>query len=136
MKRLSGLLAVAALLGAAIGSTAEGPKSVASARPSVVKTVPTCGETGVDPATGEIRVTFSKSGKNLHWDPRADSLLEFAEAEGVSVEYGCRAGSCGTCQTRLEGGEVTYNQPPDADVEPGHCLLCIAKPKNDVTLAT
>jgi len=92
-------------------------------------------EVPLAPAELGIRVTFSKSAKNLPWDPRADSLLEFAEAEGISVEYGCRAGSCGTCQTRLEAGDVTYNQQPDADVEPGHCLLCIAKPKNDVTLA-
>ena len=53
-------------------------------------------------------VTFSKSGKSIPWDPAADSLLEFAEANGIEVESGCRAGSCGSCQTGLPAGEVDY----------------------------
>ena len=81
-----------------------------------------------------IQVRFNKTGKTIPWDPSADSLLEFAEANGIAVESGCRAGSCGSCQTRLEAGEVEYNQRPDADAEPGHCLLCIATPKGDLTL--
>ncbi|MCW8976458.1 MAG: 2Fe-2S iron-sulfur cluster binding domain-containing protein, partial [Sedimenticola sp.] len=65
----------------------------------------------------------------------AESLLEFAEAQGIDVESGCRAGSCGSCQTIIESGEVGYNQQADADVESGHCLLCITRPKNNLTLA-
>lgn len=83
----------------------------------------------------DITVTFSKSGKKISWDQNADSLLEFAEAQGIDVESGCRAGSCGGCQTIIESGEVGYNQQADADVEPGHCLLCITRPKNNLTLA-
>ena len=82
-----------------------------------------------------ITVTFDKSGKRIPWDPSADSLLEFAEANGVDVESGCRAGSCGSCQIRVETGEVEYNQHADADIKPGHCLLCITIPKGDLTLA-
>jgi len=90
-------------------------------------------------ATGEtaaqaFTITFSKSGKSIPWDPSADSLLEFAESNGIEVESGCRAGSCGSCQTGLAAGEVDYNQAPDADVDPGHCLLCITTPKSDLTL--
>ena len=81
-----------------------------------------------------ISVTFSLSGKTLSWDPSADSLLEFAEANAIEVESGCRAGSCGTCQTALTAGEVDYSQQPDADIEPGHCLLCIATPRCDLVL--
>lgn len=81
-----------------------------------------------------ISLTFSRSGKTLSWDPSADSLLEFAEANAIEVESGCRAGSCGTCQTVLTAGEVNYSQQPDADIEPGHCLLCIATPKCDLVL--
>ena len=81
-----------------------------------------------------ISITFSRSGKNLTWDPSADSLLEFAEANAIEVESGCRAGSCGTCQTALTAGEVDYSQQPDADIEPGHCLLCIATPRCDLVL--
>ncbi len=80
-------------------------------------------------------VTFSKTGTHIPWDPDVGSLLELAEAQGIEVESGCRAGSCGCCQTVLETGEVEYSQQPDADVEPGHCLLCISTPKGDLTLA-
>jgi ferredoxin-NADP reductase len=82
-----------------------------------------------------VQVSFSRSGKSLAWQPGTDSLLAFAEAHGVAVESGCRAGSCGGCQTRLEAGEVDYAQQPDAEVEPGHCLLCISTPKTDIRLA-
>ena len=81
-----------------------------------------------------INITFSQTGKSIPWDAAADSLLEFAEANGIEVDSGCRAGSCGSCQTRVKAGDVAYNQDPDADVAPGHCLLCISKPNNDLTL--
>lgn len=81
-----------------------------------------------------VSVTFSRSGKSLPWDPSADSLLEFAEANAIDVDSGCRAGSCGSCQTELAAGEVEYSQQPDADIGPGHCLLCIATPRCDLVL--
>lgn len=84
--------------------------------------------------TRPISVTFSRSGKTLSWDPSADSLLDFAEANAIEVDSGCRAGSCGSCQTLLMAGEVDYSQQPDADIEPGHCLLCIATPTCDLVL--
>ena len=84
--------------------------------------------------TQPVTVTFSRSGKSILWDSAADSLLEFAEANDIEVESGCRAGSCGSCQTAMEVGEIEYNQEPDADVVPGHCLLCISTPTNDLTL--
>ncbi len=86
--------------------------------------------------TREIRVSFSKSGRSIPWSTGMGSLLELAETQRIPVESGCRAGSCGCCQTRLEAGEVDYSQQPDADIEPGHCLLCITTPKTDITLAT
>jgi ferredoxin len=87
------------------------------------------------PSAAVIRVTFGRSGKTVPWDSGTDSLLVLAEANGIAVESGCRAGSCGYCQTRLEAGEVAYSQTPDAELEPGHCLLCITTPKSDLTLA-
>ncbi len=79
-------------------------------------------------------VTFSRAGRSIAWDSRYGSLLEFAEANDIAVEAGCRAGSCGCCQTLLSSGQVDYNQEPDADIEPGHCLLCISVPAGDLTL--
>ncbi|NEX22559.1 2Fe-2S iron-sulfur cluster binding domain-containing protein [Thiorhodococcus mannitoliphagus] len=85
------------------------------------------------PAVSTAEVRFSRSGKTLPWGS-AGSLLELAEDAGIAVESGCRAGSCGCCQTALESGEVRYSQTPDAEIAPGHCLLCIAEPTTDVTL--
>jgi ferredoxin-NADP reductase len=81
-----------------------------------------------------LAVRFSRSGKTVAWDPKAESLLALAEAQGIRVESGCRAGSCGGCETALESGEVSYLQSPDAYIAPGHCLLCIGKPATDLSL--
>jgi len=84
--------------------------------------------------TQPVNITFSKSGKSLTWNPAAGSLLELAESNGIDVDSGCRAGSCGSCQTALTAGEVEYSQSPDADIETGHCLLCIATPRGNLVL--
>lgn len=81
-----------------------------------------------------IVVTFAQSGKQLPWRAAAGSLLEFAESNGITVNSGCRAGSCGSCQTTIRTGEVAYLQPPEYDPEPGACLLCVSTPKTSVTL--
>lgn len=81
-----------------------------------------------------IGVIFSRSGKQLPWSHSIGSLLELAEANGVSVNSGCRSGSCGSCQTSIKSGEVSYRQPPDFDPEPGSCLLCVCTPKTSLTL--
>lgn len=86
------------------------------------------------PAADGIVVTFARSGRELPWQPGAGTLLDFAEANGVKVASGCRAGGCGTCQTTIRSGEVAYRQPPDYDPEPGTCLLCVCVPKTSVTL--
>lgn len=85
-------------------------------------------------ASGDIVVNFARSGKKLAWQAGAGNLLEFAEANGISVSSGCRAGGCGTCQTTIQAGEVAYHQAPDFDPEPGSCLLCMCAPKTNLTL--
>ena len=82
----------------------------------------------------DLVVTFTQSGKQLPWRTTSGSLLAFAEANGIAVDSGCRAGGCGTCQTTIRAGEVAYRQPPDYDPEPGTCLLCVCVPKTSVTL--
>lgn len=85
------------------------------------------------PATG-IMVSFAKSGKQAYWPTQSSSLLEFAESQGIAIDSGCRAGGCGTCQTTIRSGEVSYRQSPDYDPEPGTCLMCVCTPKTNVTL--
>jgi len=88
-----------------------------------------------DPAINACMVVnFAQSGQQFQWQPFTSNLLAFAEAKGVSVNAGCRAGSCGSCQTKLISGEVDYHQPPDYDPDPDACLLCVCIPKTSITL--
>ena len=84
--------------------------------------------------TRAVVVTFAKSGRQETWKPGMGSLLDFAEARGIALDSGCRAGGCGSCQTSIRTGEVAYLQVPEFDPEPGSCLLCVCTPKTDITL--
>jgi ferredoxin-NADP reductase len=81
-----------------------------------------------------LAITFARSQRTIVWEGRESSLLELAENHGIRVDSGCRGGSCGTCRTRLESGEVAYDHPPEAEPEAGTCLLCVATPKTDLVL--
>ncbi len=81
-----------------------------------------------------VEVRFHRSGRTLAWDGQDANLLEFAERHGVAVDSGCRSGSCGTCEARLVSGTVAYAHPPDHDVAPGHCLLCVGTPASALVL--
>jgi len=105
---------------------AFGPASLPGRRPATRNQPP-------ESATAH-QVYFSRSSRRVTWQPGAGSLLELAEAEGIKVDSGCRVGGCGTCQTRIESGEVRYEEQPDADIESGHCLLCTSTPKSDLVL--
>ncbi len=102
--------------------------------PASIKRRTAAAEPSAGAAAAAIVVKFAKSGKELPWRPDAGSLLEFAEANGIAVDSGCRAGGCGTCQTTIQSGEVVYRQMPDFDPEPGTCLLCVCAPKTNVSL--
>jgi ferredoxin len=109
---------------------AFGPASIP--RKSATFALP--GATLGDDKANAVPVTFAKSGKKETWTPGMGSLLDFAESHGIVVSSGCRAGSCGSCQTSIRAGEVAYSQAPDFDPEPGSCLLCVCTPKTAVTL--
>jgi ferredoxin-NADP reductase len=81
-----------------------------------------------------LDVRFSRSGRTLAWDGQDANLLDFAERHGLAVDAGCRSGSCGTCQTRLLSGVVSYADPPDHDIPKGHCLLCVGRPQSALVL--
>ena len=81
-----------------------------------------------------IDVQFDRSGKQAEWNPTYDSLLEFAEAHGIEIESGCRAGSCLTCLTAVKSGKVRYAEGVDADCDEGTCLPCIAIPDESIIL--
>ena len=82
----------------------------------------------------KISIQFEKSGKTLEWDSKAGSLLDFAEANGVPIDSGCRAGNCGTCLTAIKSGNVELLGEPGSEPEAGSCLTCISIPKDDMIL--
>ena len=65
----------------------------------------------------------------------AGTLLEQAEAAGLSPEFGCRMGICHTCTCRKSAGpvrnvltgEISANENEDVQ-------LCISVPAGDVAL--
>lgn len=86
------------------------------------------------PAAGPaVKVTFGKSGKTCDWQPGL-SVLELAEAQGIRIESGCRAGSCGTCLVAIQSGNVEYLTKTEVQPEEGSCLTCICRPKTDLVL--
>jgi len=87
-----------------------------------------------DPDAAPLTVTFSKSDQQLVWDDSSETLLDFAEKHGIAIDSGCRAGGCGCCQTKIQSGEVDYTHMPDFDTEPGSCLMCVARPTQNLTL--
>lgn len=80
------------------------------------------------PAAEPVPVAFAKSGKEVRWTPADGSLLELAEARGLSPAYSCRAGSCGSCAVKLLAGTVAYRNEPTAPHGPDEVLLCSAVP--------
>ena len=84
--------------------------------------------------SAKIDIQFEKSGKTLTWDSKAASLLDFAEANGVPIDSGCRAGNCGTCLTAIKDGKVELVGEPGSKPEEGSCLACISIPKENLTL--
>lgn len=96
------------------------------------KTVePTASETAF---LSKLQVTFARSSKTLRWEPSAGNLLEFARAEGVRIDSGCCAGSCGSCLVAIKSGSVHYLKPPATELEQGTCLTCICRPKGNLVL--
>lgn len=104
-----------------------GPAALRRARP---------GRSSVDlrPASSQpVRVRFEKSGVDAVWEPGSGTLLDLAERVGLSPEFNCRIGKCGTCSVGLIRGSVTYDFEPEFDVPGRSCLLCRAVPAQDAS---
>jgi ferredoxin-NADP reductase/MOSC domain-containing protein YiiM len=91
-------------------------------------------ETGapVEPVLQEAEVTFVPNYVTTTWDAGLNpTLLELAEAAGLSPENACRIGLCQTCRCRLTEGDVIYDTPPSSPPEEGEVLLCCARPASE-----
>jgi len=84
-----------------------------------------------------FNITFKKSGKTFEWEGRFNNLLDFAEEKGISLESGCRIGTCGTCKVKLISGSVTMETEDgleDSDKAGGMILPCVAVPESDLEI--
>ncbi|MGH1479708.1 MAG: 2Fe-2S iron-sulfur cluster-binding protein [Geminicoccales bacterium] len=81
-----------------------------------------------------IEIVFARSGKVGKWHSDEETVLDVAEAAGVVMDSGCRAGQCGTCVTPIKQGSVTYLEEPGTQPAPGTCLTCMAIPKEGLVL--
>lgn len=85
-------------------------------------------------AADAVDVLFARSNTKVQWSADAGALLDLAEANGVTIDFACRAGNCGTCLTAIKEGDVAYLNEPGASPEAGSCLACIAVPKGRLVL--
>lgn len=81
-------------------------------------------------------VNFAASGFEQPWSKGDATLLETAEAHGLSPSFSCRNGVCGSCATRKLSGDVTYRTPPTADHAEDEVLICCAVPAKGTEILT
>jgi ferredoxin len=84
-----------------------------------------------EPGTGP-QISFTRSGLTVPWDSRFSTLLDFAEACDVPVQWSCRTGVCHTCECALIGGTVQYQPDPLELPAPGNVLICCSRPSGEV----
>ena len=83
-----------------------------------------------DPVDRPVAVTFAASGTETSWTPDKGTLLELAEAAGLTPPFACRSGICGTCATRVKSGTVDYVEEPSAPHGDNEVLICCATPRS------
>jgi ferredoxin len=79
-------------------------------------------------------VTFARSNLTANWDARFPNLLDFAEACDVPIGFGCRNGTCHTCESTLLAGTVNYTTDPLETPPVGRVLVCCSEPRTDLVL--
>lgn len=76
----------------------------------------------------EAIVEFSNAKVEQAWLPADGTLLDFAEAHGLTPDFGCRSGQCGACKVKLKSGSVSYLTAPSVELAEDEVLLCCAMP--------
>lgn len=73
-------------------------------------------------------IKFTKSGFQQTWSKGEESLLEVAENHGLTPNFSCRNGVCGSCAVKLISGSVSYRNKPNAQHQDDEVLICCAVP--------
>jgi ferredoxin-NADP reductase/MOSC domain-containing protein YiiM len=79
-------------------------------------------------------ISFARAGLTVSWDPKFQSLLEFAEACDVPTRWSCRTGVCHTCECGLISGSVQYDPEPLEPPAAGNLLTCCSRPREDLVI--
>ena len=83
---------------------------------------------------GSVQLAFSRSRQHVLGNS-GQSLLEQAEANGLSPAFGCRQGVCTTCTCTLVAGTVRDLRSGALFAEPGQPIrLCVSAPHGDVEI--
>jgi ferredoxin len=64
-------------------------------------------------------------------------MLDQGLQKGLTLNFGCRMGSCGMCCARLVEGRVDQSRQiflSDEQIEQGYVLMCQAQPLSDVVV--
>lgn len=84
-----------------------------------------------DVVDGTVR--FARSGREAAGG--GGSLLEQAEAAGLTPKHGCRMGICRTCTCRKVEGAVRDLRTGEVSTDPDELIqICVTAPAGDVTL--
>jgi ferredoxin-NADP reductase len=78
------------------------------------------------------RIVLERSGRSFDWSAQAGSLLDAAEAAGLSLPSGCRSGQCESCRVRVVSGSASHLSAYDGATD--DCLTCCAVPLSDLVL--
>lgn len=84
-----------------------------------------------------MNVEFVKSKKSIAWSNDFGNLLDFAEENGIDMDYECREGYCGTCKVKLLDGRVDMSDDTgleEDDKEAGMILPCVSAPLTDIKI--
>ena len=73
-------------------------------------------------------IKFAKSGFQQTWSKGEETLLEVAENHGLTPNFSCRNGVCGSCAVKLTSGSVSYRSKPNAQHDDDEVLICCAVP--------
>lgn len=73
-------------------------------------------------------ITFEQSQVEQAWSKQDGNLLNFAEQHGLTPEFGCRNGQCGSCKVTVNEGELIHDKPISFPLGKNEALLCCAVP--------
>ncbi|WP_083098142.1 FAD-binding oxidoreductase [Pseudophaeobacter leonis] len=69
-----------------------------------------------EPEADSAVIKFGQSGHEQLWEKGDATLLETAEAHGITPPFSCRSGSCGSCLTKKLSGNVPGLDPKEIPI--------------------